>query len=920
MAKSDLQELFANAQKGKKYPILDVVRKDPQMAAVISKLVTPRDAPRYDQAGNRQITDPDSYSFRNISAGISDNIRDAKSIMKLLPEMELWSQILVASILSPKDMMTCEINFVPPADLLPSDVSSSLIAHVKNYFTQTYKIKQLLPDILRDVLFNTGSYPIAVIPENSLDHLINGSRPISMESISEFLTPEKDIPSLGLLGPKNLEKAAVVSSTGISFESLSIKPNSQKSHFSQEIDFNNAKFGKIFVRDNPDVLRIPQLNQRLREQHIKRIMGVSAMESTHHNKVSDSKITQLIYKQTNRTYKSLVSLKSSQQIHRRSVGEALILHLPSESVMPVHIPGKPEKQVGFFVLIDGDGNPISSMQSEDQYRQISSRLNVGTGGNFPSAMIERVNAMTGGDSNLFDPMNRLHIDYSVRAYGEFVEADLLSRIRNGIYGSGLSIANNQEVYRIMLARSLQGQNTQLLFIPEEMMTYFAFRYNENGIGRSHIDEIKILLSLRIMLMFANVMASIKNSIGRTEVKIKLDENDPNPQKAIETAIHEIVSSRQQYFPLGLTSPSDLVDWLRGAGFEFTFEGHPGLPDVSVDFGEKNTNYVKPDTDLEERLRKSSNMAVGLSPETVDAGSGAEFATSILANNILLSKRVIQIQEEFTPQITDHVRKITLGSEDLSQSIRETIKENLSKIKARLTEESAKLSDEVIIESVYQDFINGIEVTLPSPNSVTLDNQVTALDTYTKSLDSVLDSYLSDKFITDSTAGDISGDIGVAKEIIRAYFIRKWVSENGMLPELGAITASNEDGKPMINFFDEQKTHIAALAKSLSQLMISLKPNTDQTNEELQDAGVESSGVSSDTTSDDDTGGIGGDDDFGTSMGDTIGDMESPPEGTNDAATGTSDNVGGTEETPNTDDEATSNEDQGEDKDTEENKK
>ena len=56
------------------------------------------------------------------------------------------------------------------------------------------------------------------------------------------------------------------------------------------------------------------------------------------------------------------------------------------------------------------------------------------------------------------------------------------------------------------------------------------------------------------------------------------------------------------------------------------------------------SHIKPDTELEEELDKRAIMALGLTPEIVDTGFSPEFATTVVANNVLLAKRVIRIQE------------------------------------------------------------------------------------------------------------------------------------------------------------------------------------------------------------------------------------------------------------------------------------
>ena len=900
MKSNSFSSSISLAGTGKKVPAMDLVRRDPEMAALISKLVTPREPAQYDSKGNRKISDPDSYSFKSISNKLSENIRDTEVILQLLPDMELWSQILISSILSPKDMMTTEINYTPPVDLLPSEVANSLIQLLKNHFEQVYKIKPLLPDILKDVLFKTGSYPVAVIPENTLDEVINGIPKITMESLRAYIGADGEIKPIGLLGPASIsqENNSNKKITGISFETLNYNASTMKPEFNKsKVTLEGFHNTHLYVTDNPDLLRVPQINERIRQQAVLNTIGVKAMESL--IKLNDREVAGLVYKNKQASYKNLVSLKNDNQLYRRSVGEPLIIRIASEAVIPVHIPGSPEKQIGFFVLIDQDGNPISKNSTDDQYRLLGQRLSSGMSQNFPAQMVDKVNSMM-GDGNVFNPNNQIHIDYSVKAYSELIEADLMGRLRNGIYGNGVTIADNQEVYRIMLSRTLQKQNTQLLFLPIELMTYFALKFDANGIGRSLIDDMKVLLSLRIMLMFSNVMAAIKNSVGRTEVKLKLDENDPDPKKTIEIAQHEIIRSRMSQFPIGMSSPVDMVDWLQRSAFEFTFEGHPGIPDVNIDFGEKNTNYTKPDSDLEEQLRKNSIMAAGLNPETVDAGFGAEFATSVVANNILLSKRVIQIQEKIIPMLGDHLKKVIVASQPLTDSIKGVLRENMGKIKERLTEEFSKQEESVIIDRVYHDFVNGFEVSLPTPNSITLENQKEALDKYIESLDAILDSYISDKFFTDSTGGNISGEVSVMREAVRAYFIRKWVAENGMLPEISALTATSEDGAPMIKFYDEQRSHIEALAKSLTNFMVKIDKVKEVNNSILENNGVESEGAEgSSTNSNSSSGSESGGDLFGGDSDDLGGFGSNELDGLDDLAQTSPDVDVNAQETPQT---------------------
>jgi hypothetical protein len=857
------------AGSGKKFPVMQMVRQDPGMAATLAKLIPSQHPVQYNSDGNRETTQPNLYNFRNTAEQTAQNVNDAETVMQLLPDMELAQQILVSSVGSPKDMMSLELTYTPPEGLMAPDVSAAMIERYRQHFEQVHKIKPLIPQILRDMLFATGSYPIAVIPENSVDEVINGQQRLSMEALSEHVFPDGTIKSVGLLGPaQKASPTETKRAPGISMESFAeyaYDTNKDVGQVRFELGFKQAlEADDVFltVTDNPTVLKIPQINQKIREQRIFSAMGSRALESigfgkdAQIQKLTDRDLTGLLYRNRTFGYQPVASVKTQEQLSRRTVGNPLTMHIPSEAVIPVHVPGSPRHQIGFFVLLDMDGHPVVRQEITDHYQQMAQRMS--TSGGFPSAMLTKVKSQMQG----FDINNRDHLDFSSRVYGEMVEQDLLARLRNGAYGSGVELAKREEIYRIMFSRALAKQHTQLLFIPAEFMTYFALRFTKDGIGQSLLDEMKILNSLRSMLLFANVMAGIKNSIGRTEVKLKFDEDDPNPEKTAETAMHEIIRSRQNFLPLGVNSPAEVVDFITRAGFEFTFEGHPGMPDVSIDFGEKNSNYVRPDTELEDNLRKRAIMKTGIPPETVDAAYQPELATSVVTNNILLSKRVMQIQDEFHPQLAAHMRIHAMNSEQLMEDLKSILRENFNKLRlskddhldarnsAGVTAQQKagvpvidekrdvpkKLNEdqkEFLIQQTLVEFLMNVEVSLPRPNSSTLENQVTALETYTKALDVALEAWLSEKFFTPDTGGDMAAKIEVLKETAKAYYVRQWMAENGMLTELAQLTTTGEDGEPLVDVFKIQAEHIEQLQKTFGAFFTDLVPTTNRANDKYQ---------------------------------------------------------------------------------------
>lgn len=1034
---------------------LQLAHKEPQIAAIISKLVKADEQPRRNSKGDRIDNLPDANAYRTISEATSLAASDAETIFDMLPDMKLCRQVLPSCILAPRDMVTLELSYDAPKDVASPEVVQLLTNRLREYFERDYKITDYLQKILEDALFNRGSYPVAVIPENSIDEMINRPMRPSMESIQRaFLQDDKGIISRGILGLTDAEKAAASQgSSRFSFEEF--KPNTvitaaqsditfkgiftieqrdDSGKVTQKIEksFEGADSLNITVTDNADILKMPELRARMRENLTAKVTpGSYSAEAylTKEHGISDSELESLLYKSGTNRMEPLQRLKSDDQLPRRSVGEPIILHLPSEAVIPVFVPGTPSKQVGFFILLDEQGHPLNTTDDPDYYQEMSNRLR--TGGSFPSAMLQKVQSQVGGA----DFSERRHVAQTIKIFGEMIEADLMQRFKNGTVGSGVEISSRDEVYRIMFARTLAKQRTHLLFVPAEMMTYFAFNYNRDGVGKSLIESMKVLLAIRVQLMFADVMASLRNSIGRTKMKVKLDANDPNPIKTIEQSVTEFVRTRQNYFPLGMASPVDVADWIQRASVEVNYEGHPGLPDTAFEFENYNSTIPKPETDLMEQLKKLTIMGVGLPPEQIDAGLTSEFATPLVQQSLLLTKRVIKDQETFEPMLSKHARQVARQHPRLVNDLRTLILKNIDKVipenkqrgesdseredaqaardqkaddkefkqalkmrvdaqnngedvkpedgadtggsfdfganndggfgappaegdegelsstgeaepgaapgeeaaadtgaateppaneagtdekkemptkalktlnqtkawgaiapsdtmvtkgsqgaSANLTSTiSAKVRGQytreqlVTAESVLNRFLSTFELHLPRPNSATTTNQTESLNGYSDLLDKGIEAYLSEKWFTSDMAGEEAKFVEAWKESIKAVLMRQFMADNGILPELGNIVATNDHGKAKFDMHTLMTNHIKTLLSSLGKNQVKLKVMSAASDKILDAAGIKPEGGA---------GGFGGSDfssgGFGGGFGDTggmdagMGDLGAPP--------------------------------------------
>lgn len=845
--------LIEAREGGKSFPAIDFVRKHTDIAATLSKLNTdPTNRRRYNSQGNVELMAPTNSNLGAVSRQIAQKDKDSETVMQLFPELELGAQILISSVLAPKDMNTAEINYTIPENLNISPIASQLLTPLKDYFTQTYKIEPLLPKILREELFGAGSYPMVVIPENSIDDMINGTRQISTEELKQHANNDGVFHSIGILGDgiktsvstkeevKNFSMESFIG--GGDYETRQFNKVLAQGHYSNK-DGKVFALEHVFVTDNPDALKMPKIiearnklsvNQVLSRTNKGRSAALESFKKDSKSGLNDSQLTSLFYKNANKKYNPTVKVKTNNEMSRSTIGKPLVMKLPPESVIPVYTPGNPESHIGYYVLIDTEGNPIFRGNYASEFDSLRAGMAGGNTTDMSSHLLQKAAGSMGEDA-----CKAVTYDQAAQVYGDIIDADLLARLRNGIYGRSVSLVRNDEVYRIMLARALKKQNTQILYVPKELLTYFAYKFDNNGIGKSLLDNMLVLQSLRAMVLFSKVQASVKNSIGRQRVKIKLDETDPDPQSTIEKTVHEIANMRRGSFPVSTLSVSDLTNWLQSAGLEFEFEGHPGLPDTAIEFNEVSSNYAKPDETLDEDLRKRSIMGIGLSPEMVENGFSTEFATTAVQNNLLLTKRVIQIQESFVPQITDHARMVATNDGDFTTQIREVIKENLNKILKvdNVDPELAKLGAEnenLVVQLLLNEFLYNFEVVLAQPDSAQLENMAEAIEKYAGALDNALSYYVSADMLPGAFVGEeASQRADEIKAMVKAYCMRKWMAEKHILPELTDFVTTDEEGKPFVNLMEKQNDHVQALVKSIGDLLSKSLPVAQASDRAIQ---------------------------------------------------------------------------------------
>ena len=828
----------------------NIVNQYPQSASVISKVLKSENTIKYN---------PANIDFKDINMSIKEKIASNDDILTLFPDVELAIQILTSSILAPNDMINIALQYNPPSISLPSDIKQTLLDTIKQYMDDNYDMTSKLSTILREAMFTKGAYIEAVIPEASLDDIINQTNYNNL-SVESYLNESR-----GYLGTGKNTKF-FLSAEDKNFSVKRLNNNQPRNEHSAEITLEDLC---IQITDNPRALMYSKYMLNNIEKKSMEMSSRALKFSTE----SDDVLDKLFKSDSKLLFRDFIPIQDKDGASRESIGSPLVMKLPVEAVIPVHATSDVSKHLGYFVVLDENGNPINVKDGLINYNEAMSNMTFLNNAS-ASGLITKAKLALQGAVRVTPTLKELE-----SLYNDIVETMIKDRLRNGMYGELVDLNESADIYKVMLTRSLKAQQTKVVFLPKTLVSYYAFEYRENGTGKSLLEKNLLLFSMRSMLLFARLMASIKNSINTTVVSATLDENDPDPESSREKIISESLKTRQATIPLGLLRPEDLTEWTHRVGFMYKIQ-HPGLPNIELDVTDTAPNKIVPDEELDNKLAERILMSFGLTPEIVMAGYSSDFATTVASRNLLFAKRCTTTQMTFMPQVTEHIRKILRNDFVIVEKLREIIKTNIKSIRSITsksdTEEEdvnlKKISDNNLIDWLIKKYINEIDITLP--NIVLTDAAAgkNAYEEFKTNLDGICDDIFTSTVFNDKFAGKLSEEIEGYKDVWKAMARIRWVTDNNFLPEITDMFVRDDEGKPEFDIFGQYvayKDAIVDLANTFSKIAKKSKEKSDKVMEKIAEA-IGGSEGGDDYGSSDNSGGegdSGGGEDYGSEGGD-----------------------------------------------------
>lgn len=710
-------------------------------------------------------------------------ISSADDIIALFPDAQMAIDIIVSCILSPNDMMTINLIYNFPELNIPDLTKQRINTQIKDYIKNVYSLERDLRTMITEAMFTKGSYVTAIIPEASFDDMINEVS-FSMESylnqnkVKRYISSE-DYNYAPLLKGNPHAKIGNVDVTKLM----------------KMIDINDDFY---FIKDKNKYLK--SVSREGYDEYT-RILKRRSQSS---NESLNVDMKALFSTKRNFKKEDYIELKDKLSASRKSIGRPLYFKVPSESIIPIYPKGEPDNHIGYFLLVDERGLPLSI--NKEEMNTPSTGLVNGTNSQ-PQYNNPLDRTATSFKSFNGSFKNAREYENMEQIFSEILEKNLKYKIEKGKYGDLLTTDKHKQIYRIMFNRALESKETKLIYIPEEMISYFAYKYRANGTGESAFENLLVHYSLRAILLFSKVAANIKNSIPITQVTARIPDEDPDPLNTFEMMKDMVLSNRKDVLPLGVVDPTRIADWLHKAGYEFKLE-HGKLGELNMEFSDVTKDIRIPDQEFDDWLNGLILYRFGLTPEMIRPAMEPEFATTIISRNLNLAKRTKQDQDTTAGMLTDLVRKIIRNDQSLSASIRNILVDDLNDVKKMLmkNQEDSEFdlenaNDEELINYVISTCEEEYSVTLPEPQTNEAPAAYNAMKYRFEVIDDLLNSVFNDEALSPEVVGDLANYVNTIKGMYNIYFKKKYVLDNDLLPELSELFRPIDEVNPVFTDFN-----------------------------------------------------------------------------------------------------------------------
>ena len=769
--------------------------------------------------------------LKPIHAKVGNSRLAAEKLRALAPEIEQARILVSSSIMSPNDLQDGRFIFkfeATPAVNNDTALLKKVSDFFDHYFNDTLQLGIRSYDWIGEAQYGSGSKCILILPEASHIDLRNrkytGTNPVfdgtlAMESFQQVERSSKEYMFSGKANTwKNyldpLDKQSMLMSMIPSMESFGVRVPTKFSTVRSRDRKDNSTFGDNYTAGLEEM--IINLKTKLSEGDAIRITEDSSV--IHYYKDSNKNKQKDIFNKLLEQYgtnedpiNEEVAYLSVNPKDIPHTGHPTIIELPSEAVIPIIVPGAPSEHLGYFVLLDGNGMPLtienSGMSNNSTECQSGS----------PNAAFEAMFGSNCCNSKYFsyESGNNV-INAGSMIFSNILDGYVRSRIK-GIFGrDDLTISRFNAVSSVLFYRLLKAKHSTMVFVPAQLLHYFAFDYDKNsGVGVSKTSEIQFLLSLRTTLMMANVVAMVNDAVEHKKVEFTLDEKNANLEGIMELIGNIFIEKNKL---TGSTDPSEIMRDMYNNSLTIVPKNIPGLADLSIETQSASGSSSRVDDNLLEQLSNLLVSHLDVPPAALNQMSEPEFARSLVTYNLFFAKKIRRYQRIWCAMMNEFIRcyikfdpkfKRALAVK-LGANIKPEKQENLpSKVK-RMKDVDPNVYDSNM-NNLVNDVINTFTVELASPNIVVDKTQFEEIRAFMDNTNQLADMYFSNDAVpsNDELAQEA---LGVKRNLWKTKQITRFINEIGNFKMVTPPDMDEDDPHEITDYIQHLQNTGAAIRR------------------------------------------------------------------------------------------------------------
>lgn len=822
-----------------------------------------------------------SSFVRPIHQKIGTEIIDAKRMAPIAPEIDQCKMIMSSAIISPNDLQNGEFIFSfnnVPALVNDKELGLAIAELYSKFFNNTLKFNIKMKRFIQEIMYESGAKPILILPQATQIDVRNrtaeqaaanlyqfGPGFASFEDFmtkqttdDEFFYSNKRITWNDVFNKESpREHLQDIIPAMESYQDLKIPNEFRSKDVRAKATDNSELYGEKYTEGLESM--IVNLRTRLQEgQVIKVTENPDTFNFIKVNK--DAKHSETLaklkekFKQRPIFPEEVVQLEANPEgiAHR---GHPNLIELPTESVVPIFVPGSPAEHIGYFVLLDQYGQPLTIETSGMAVN--GNCLQSGNGAN-PSAAYDAVFGQGCCGSRYFDSYGTAQQMGKV-IFNNLLEKYLRSRME-GITGRyDLDIGRFNSIAGVMFYRLLACKQTTLVWVPPELMTYFAFDYNDDGTGKSKISQIQFLLSLRTTFLIAQVLAMANDAVEHRKITFDLDDKNANPEGLMDLIANTFISKAKVS---GSIDPSEIISDITANALTISPRNLPGLANnFNVETEVSGGNSVKPDDQLLDKISALMSSALDVNQSTLNQLQEPEFAKSIVTSNLLTTLKVSSYQDIVCAQTTDFVKLYTQYDPIFQKSLFEVIQAyGKKKSKEKVPPKTQKMKNnnpnlyQRKLSTLVSEILTNVEVSLPSPKIAVDKAQFEELRNFTSMIDELTDKVLSPEMIPSSAPQEVTESYNLYRSKFKRDATLKFLEKSGGLQ---LIDIPSEDDIDPVDFTDFIQV-FQNLSKAVTGHQKAMMSDEAENGGQFGDSGYGDEGGGGDE--------FGGDDGFGEDTG------------------------------------------------------